>query len=332
MSLKQYLSNVVALQQQFICLAAINNAEAEKIFSRWVITHRSLFHQGNNKLFLPKNPVFDVQLIHELIEKGCPQMVAHEVEVWLRKQTALVHTEPVKKKNALEVKKIEGDTTVTLEGQPITLTLNREIYRKLEEKHSVLEDIYQCVLFYNQLQGKGLQWALPPRLFSYLERKLQCTTEVFASPINHYYSRYYSLFEVDKSFGSLGSFFDAPNSEFESGCFQVNPPFIDSIFTKTTQRILSLLQEAKAAERELTFVYVMPLWTQFRTVNWVSDSPFCVRYIQLKPDSHFYYQAETDSYIRARFTTVMFILSSVSEVGSKVSNSEISYLFSYKKN
>jgi hypothetical protein len=163
------------------------------------------------------------------------------------------------------------------------------------------------VALYRLLEGKGLQWSTPPPVTQTLQSQLNCQTELFASPLNNTYPYYYSLFPTERMFGSLGNFFRQQPTLLE-GSYQVNPPFIDAVFTKTTYQLLAWLTRAQQHNRELTFVYIMPNWDNFLTRDLLLYSRFCVSRIELRPMQHYYYQTATDSYIQARFGTLVLIL------------------------
>ena len=188
--------------------------------------------------------------------------------------------------------------------------------------------IWLCAAVYGILGCKGLQWAVPSRVLDILRDNLNCNTELFASPINNYYNNYYSLFESDRAFGSKGSFFSAPDSDFVKGCYQINPPFIDPIFTKTTEKILHYLSVAEEHQEELTFIYIMPEWKDFTTYNMVSESRFCVKTITLKSNHHRYFQYCTAGYIPARFNSYIIFLSTNTKICSNSLEHNIRYSFS----
>jgi hypothetical protein len=159
------------------------------------------------------------------------------------------------------------------------------------------------------LDGKSLQWSTPPAVMHVLQN-YGCRTELFASPMNVYQDNtYYSLFHADRYFASRGNFFNAPNEHFASGVYQINPPFIDVIFSRCTSKITELLEAADNSDRELTFIYIMPDWDDFKTLQELRGHKYCIRDIYLSPGSHNYYQYGHNNYIRATFGTHVIILS-----------------------
>jgi len=187
--------------------------------------------------------------------------------------------------------------------------------------------IWLCATIYSILDGKGLQWAVPPPVMELLQSSLGCYTELFASPLNAYNKQYYSLFPLDKMFGSKGNVFTAPDADFQEGTFQINPPFIDQLFAKTSERVLELLDKADANAKDLTFIYVMPEWKDFTTYNMIAESRFCVKRIYLRSGQHYYYQYSNGTYIPARFGSYMFFLSTNSKICSNTLESNIRYAF-----
>lgn len=87
--------------------------------------------------------------------------------------------------------------------------------------------IYYTNFNYEYLDQKGFQLALPPKCLSVLKQS-KFDTELFASPFNNNYKKYYSLFETDKNFGSKGNYIQIIKQK--KGCYEVNPPFLESVF------------------------------------------------------------------------------------------------------
>lgn len=341
-NLINYINDVIRLRGSFSTISHVEkDSESMKIWARWIITHRSLCKQRN--LLLPDDEVYDSKFILELQDKGVN--VDHSIFMhdWLLNECRKVnkHFTPFA---TVEYGGIHGDIpviacvgtkTITLKCSNIEQSIPFSVYNSMSRKYtppalSASKDsyIWLCSTMYNLLDGKGLQWAVPPRVMDILQTHLGCYTELFASPLNAYNKNYYSLFPIDRVFGSLGNFFDAPDSAFERGAYQVNPPFIDPLFTKTTERILDLLDKADIAGQSLTFVYIMPDWDNFATYDMVSEDRFCVKKIRLSPGQHHYYQYATGTYIRARFGTNIFFLSTNVKCCSHDMEKEILYAFS----
>lgn len=297
--------------------------EVSKIWARWIITHRSLFKQ--DYMYLPSDTEYDYQLLTELQTKGCDNPKA--IYNFLIESCLVLNAKCGSLKAEMESGGIHGSLPVTLheEGKYIILScdgisdkLPISVYKKMGRmyKNAGLAPeniknkyIWLIITFYSLLDCKGLQWAVPSAVMAILKQDMGCDVELFASPINSLHMNYYSLFPQDKYFGSRGNFFHAPDSHFTEGTFQVNPPFIVSLFVKTTERILDLLEKADSAGKNLTFIYIMPEWEDFSAYDMVAETRFCVRQIKLEAHQHYYYQYSTGGYIKARFGTLVIFLS-----------------------
>jgi len=320
-----HLRDIILFRDTLCAISHIEEVEIMKIWARWIITHRSLFKQKT--ICLPDDREYDPQLIVELIEKGVSTSHAMFLHDWMITETNNINkrfpwmyadTEYGGIHGSVNVIIIdEKDDMIVLACDELSVVLPVVLYNKLlrytvDNSTTALKPlnyIWFVGFLYSLLDGKGLQWAVPTSVMMILKNRMYCNTELFASPINHFFNRYYSLFPYDVALGSRGNFFTAPDSDFITGCFQVNPPFIDCLFTKTTQRILNLLKIADDSDRELTFIYIMPSWEKFTTYEMAIESPYCVKQINLKANAHYYYQHITNKYIRARFGTCILFLS-----------------------
>lgn len=345
MSVVKHIENILTIRDHFHHISRIDKtSEIMKVWARWIITHRSLCKQHN--LVLPDDNEYDSQLIIELQEKGVNRAHAVFLHRWLIDECNRInksYTPVATMENGgldLGVKvKVEARShdnssqqmELSLDGKDIQ-TLPKLVYMRMSRRFTGVpckkdNYIWLCATLYSLLDGKGLQWAVPPQVMSLLQSNLSCYTELFASPLNSYNTNYYSLFAMDRLFGSKGNFFHAPNTDFQEGTYQINPPFIDQLFTKTSERVLELLDIADAAGKELTFIYIMPEWKDFQTYDMIAESRFCVKRIFLRSGQHYYYQYSSGSYIPARFGSYMFFLSTNSRICSNSLESNIRYAF-----
>lgn len=324
----RYIKDIESLREEFAVKSGITRvAEAHKIWARWIITHRGLFRQKH--MFLPDDDVYDYQILSELQNKGCNDPSATYdllLERCTRINAKFGHSNHILATTALSQADSDNeDISVTVAKNTIlaydgvSQELPTGVYNKLGRmyKHNNpscllrYKDryIWLTATLYNMLDGRGLQWALPSNVMHILREELNCHVEIFASPINCMYHHYYSLFPMDRYFGSRGNFFNAPDSDFKEGTYQVNPPFIVPLYRRTTDRILSLLDTADRHNKNLTFIYVMPEWDDFSTYDDAIESRFCIRQTRLESGKHFYFQYTTNTYIRARFGTHVIFLS-----------------------
>ena len=327
----EHLKSIINFRDKLYLISSIENeGEIMKIWARWIITHRSLFPQTS--LFLPSDNEFDPHLIVDLIDKGISAKHACFIQEWMISEVQYINSKITwfsadnevgglhsksnsKSKSGPPVTIHEGGREITLTCDGIETSLPSIAYNRMyqriikEGNYMPLNYIWYTCMLYSILDGKGFQWAVPNQVMNILRYKIGCETELFASPINSTFKKYYSLFPYDKAFGSMGNFFTAPDQDFRSGAFQVNPPFIDCLFTLTTIRILKLLSIADSHGEILTFVYIMPHWDKFVTYDMAIESQYCVKHINLPAYNHSYYQHITNTYIKARFGTSIIFLS-----------------------
>lgn len=83
--------------------------------------------------------------------------------------------------------------------------------------------------------------------------------ELFGSPLNTHNPDYCSPFEIEKKFGSLGSFFDFEPSEkhITYGTLMLcNPPFDETIMSKMADKIISLVKKYPS----MGVLITIPVW------------------------------------------------------------------------
>lgn len=109
---------------------------------------------------------------------------------------------------------------------------------------------------YNYLSSGSTQASIKPQFKKLLTEKLNIKIELFASAINSSYTMYCSLFyDIEKFFGSLGSFFD---TKIMAGYYEINPPFEKNIINKVFDKIYYELVDAEKNNTGLLFFLVLP--------------------------------------------------------------------------
>ena len=111
------------------------------------------------------------------------------------------------------------------------------------------------------------------RQFEIMGFKPQESTEGFASAFNHYFDRFCSAFpDLEKPFGSMGSFFDTTN--WETDVVYVNPPFDETLMNTAMERIYKYLQEDNTHRK---FIFTLPNWDNWpelealKTSQWTTS-------------------------------------------------------------
>lgn len=152
--------------------------------------------------------------------------------------------------------------------------------------------IYNCVLRYETLAkfDQGTQGSLPERVFDVLIRKFGVDHECFASPLNVTTRSFNSVFaDVDRFFGSKGSFFDFWP---DTGSYEANPPFDEGSVAAMFQHMNAILNRAEEQARQRGEDSALPLLFITATPFVPSDSlckpdcRFLLRQITLKAGEH----------------------------------------------
>eukprot|EP01080_Neovahlkampfia_damariscottae_P011919 gene11919-5324_t len=263
---------------------------------RWCLTEKLLEDSGDP---LIPNPESDINsaLYHELLNRKCSREDAKEICSKLAKESRKSF-EILKKYNKNE-KKYQKIQIITLNSKmkikyhQIEYYLNFEHFEKLKSLYYDKEkdnekEFFETRLFcllarYNTLGAPGYQGAIPKNLFNWLNENLELKSECFASPLNctiknSYHSGFY---DVDRFFGSKGSFFwiDELNGSFES-----NPPFIEEIMYMMSLHIIDLLKNSK----KLSFFIVLPGWDDCEHFNLLNNSEFKKLFLKFKKREHNY--------------------------------------------
>ncbi len=110
--------------------------------------------------------------------------------------------------------------------------------------------VYNCLLRYETLSefDQGTQGSLPERVFDVLRQEFGVEHECFASPVNVTARSFNSVFpDVDRFFGSRGSFFDFWP---DTGSYEANPPFDGGSVAAMFQHINAILTSAEERARQ----------------------------------------------------------------------------------
>ena len=87
--------------------------------------------------------------------------------------------------------------------------------------------------------------------------------ECFASPFNHKFNKYYSIYEQDKVFGSLGNFFtmiSRSNGMFpDHGKYEINPPWNNQMYEKVRDILRETLSRRNV---DIEAIIVGPNWSK----------------------------------------------------------------------
>ncbi len=296
-------------------------------FQRWYFV-RKMVEKAPRDPLLPCDVEVEQGLKHELQEVGLPERRAERVCLRLA-EAGTAACDRV----AAEQRRRRGDgvptSAVTISdngdgrcqvtlGRPgadradCRLYLNKDKLERLRAEYKGPPDAFESQIFcllarYDALKGAGYQAALPDVLFSLLADKLGVAHECFASPFNHSLSSYCSAFpDIDHLFGSSGSFFEL---EPATGSFEANPPFVEEVMAVLAAKIERWLT---ASAQPLSFVVVVPGWTDTPACVRLSQSPYLQCHLSFDRGRHTYKEGFqhtlTRQYKTAECSTFIYIL------------------------
>ena len=118
-----------------------------------------------------------------------------------------------------------------------------------------LDKLIFLILFRYQIIGSNNnQLAILPKIINKMKNDFKIKFECFASSINSETENYCSLYyDIEKYFGSVGSFF---NIEIIEGIYTFNPPYQKDIIERGIKRLFNFLEN----NNKLTFIITIPIW------------------------------------------------------------------------
>lgn len=154
-------------------------------------------------------------------------------------------------------------TNIKLKNILNNIIIPKNVYLKMIKKNTCkninVDELIWVILFrYQLLSSNNNQLAVLPNVLNKMEKDFNLKFETFGSAINTNTKNYCSLYyDVEKYFGSIGSFF---NTNFLEGCFSFNPPYQKDIIDEGIKKILTCLSNSKVLELDLTFLITIPIW------------------------------------------------------------------------
>jgi hypothetical protein len=174
-----------------------------------------------------------------------------------------------------EIKFIDNIISFTNNDNNINDIINIKIH---PTRYQRLLDLYNKhnnnnIFFHNHLyallrRNRTIFWqyqvfygnSVPHNVFEYYKTISSDIYECFADPFNCYLDKYYSAFyDVDKAFGSLGSFFDNPP---KNGIAIAHPPTEKHFINATINTILSQIKKNK-----IIYILGLPIWPNYMKIK-----------------------------------------------------------------
>jgi len=146
----------------------------------------------------------------------------------------------------------------------------------------------------------SLYWGFGPEVYSYAKMSLFATLEAYASPFNYTLDAYCSPFELDRVFGSLGSFYKLDTCDHK--VIIANPPYIESELFGCAEKVKRLCDDARLV------ISIWPHWEGTDGLDALRSHEKCIFTQNLPAREHQYYNYQRAHYIRATFPSLGFCL------------------------
>jgi len=238
-----------------------------------------------------------------------------------------------KDKGDRDNREYDGNMEIIIDYRGISNKVDKNTIKKLLKfyrgsEKNVKFNIWKLLNCYSLLDGLSYQWSLPLETFEFLYTKCNLKAELFASPLNHHINNYYSLFEIDRIFGSSGDFFQSTYKDFMAGGFyEANPPFIESVFVQASQLILNYLKCSEERNINLAFMWIMPDWLDSFAYQRLKKSTYLKTELVFHKNQHKYWEYRKNRIIQANFNTHVLILASNNNYYSSFWNKENEKIF-----
>lgn len=318
----QYYCDVLDFKEFFIRSCPVEKKyETHKVWTQWLI--RNLCMIPHNYHVIPSKTVIgDTDIISHLVCLGLNKRQALTFYVTVIKKVLSLYDTYNEYKCNMDLSDVQMMDIRHCQTHNMMHTYSvNDIYIKFDDTHhQALINRYQgdphylnfCLFEmgfnYFVLEGHSFQWCVPPNAMAVLNQYLSVNVELFASPINVSLPNYYSLFMIDKYFGATGNFFNLCIDDINDGSYEINPPFIDNLFIRSSDMVISWLEQKQADKRDLLFVYIMPDWIDSEGYIRLVNSRFLVDEIILKEKEHYYYQSHNNKLIMSSFETHIIVV------------------------
>jgi mRNA (guanine-N7-)-methyltransferase len=158
--------------------------------------------------------------------------------------------------------------------------------------------------------------------------------ELFGSPLNTHNPEFCSPFELEKQFGSLGSFFDY--KFHKSGIYLCNPPFDEEIISDMANHLVSTY-DSLDSKIHATTVITIPVWDsktqielgitdygmKFEGYDTIMESKYVTHHSVLDKKKYAYYDYYEDKSTPASFTHLIILSNDPHYNKNKNENSDI---------
>jgi hypothetical protein len=260
------------------------------------------------------------------MQKALHRFIAEGIDYFEKEISQIAAREALQSQSLKKIPKIQRDNIrdqmkVTYLG--LSFSVHVAHYEKLQRlfdrasecnakggnQDATFEEVLFCLLCrYDMLQGAGLQASLPGGVLDVLLEHLDCRMECFASPLNCRNQNFGSAFDLDRFFGSIGSFFTC---NFDAGgCYQANPPFCEELIHGMCKKMDEDLQHTQKSKTALMFVIFVPVWKESKGYKSLTGSKFLTEHVVMQSGRHWFAEGtqhrRKETFRAASFDTSIF--------------------------
>jgi Phosphorylated CTD interacting factor 1 WW domain len=305
-----------------------NNYELHNIVERYIVTN---YNTSRNFFFGDSASI--EKLKGELADKGFPESFYDKMQIII--EANLADDGP----NMAPIVTIEANRAYISYGE-FTFDIPKYRYELLKSMGDDMEIARAAMRYYCLLPG-GQQWAIALEDYEEYVKEAKMwlsranngqsgpnvansgqlgpnetksgqidtnmIIEGFSGPFNSQIIRlgpysFCSLFEEDKVFGGLGSFFD---QDFSGKFVIVNPPYVESLLIQAAVKILEQLDKGNCK-----FIFVGPYWADSQFVALLGQSKYLVGQIVKQKGQRWFEDLYSGKKIKAIFNVVNYHLES----------------------
>ena len=180
------------------------------------------------------------------------------------------------------------------------LTLNS---KKYDKDSNPLVHILCMIIRYEAMLSGSQHWNIPYNYYKYVNEMYNVKVEGFSSPLNSQLllvdnnSYFCSLFyDVDKYFGSIGSFFDLDIVKYyeeykkkhgEYLSISINPPYVEILIEKMVETINKWILLIP----KIRFFVGLPYWTNFKPIDDINENKL-IKYKKIFKKGDYYYEGK----------------------------------------
>lgn len=280
----QYTTSVAVLQR-VLKLANKDEKkeyEARNCLERWIMSR--LNEDAAGVIYSTvRMPVVDDKFIQELIDKKLVKDKKEGENVLLDINDTIKQSTSHQEKTAQLVPKCDAKKIAFGSFGIPTIPRMRKFIGTVS-----CRDIVRAALRYKSLQEGGQHWGLTQEHADDLYNNFGVRNEAFASPFNSRFAgkpnaTFCSLFlDTDSPFGSIGDFFGVSSEKWQSGNWEVNPPFVEDVLLKAVDKVLEETKKAKEKRVNIRAFVLTPAWEDSKFFKKLTASPHVVHQEKLQ--------------------------------------------------